>query len=115
MIKMKRLLSIILCLAMLLCSLSVFSACVDEDENVEETEKEKIVSSISVDYTPGEVYATTTLDELKSSIVVTLNYDDGTKEMVTDYTLSGTLTEGTSIITVKYKNFEKPFFVNVCL
>ena len=59
--------------------------------------------SISAVYTQsGTVYDTDSLDSLKSDIVVTATYDDSTTKTVTSYTLSGTLTEGTSTITVSY-------------
>lgn len=50
----------------------------------------------------GTVYDTDTLDSLKSDLVVTANYEDGTSSEVSNYTLSGTLAEGTSTITVTY-------------
>lgn len=59
--------------------------------------------SISAVYTQsGTVYDTDSLDSLKSDLVVTALYDDQTTETVTTYTLSGTLAEGTSTITVSY-------------
>lgn len=42
------------------------------------------------------------LDELKQYLTVTATYSDETTATVTDYTLSGTLTAGTSTITVLY-------------
>ena len=48
------------------------------------------------------IYDTDSLDLVKLDLVVTANYSDGTSEVVTDYTLSGTLTPGTSTITVRY-------------
>lgn len=48
------------------------------------------------------IYDTDSLDLVKLDLVVTANYSDGTSEVVTDYTLSGTLTPGTSTITVSY-------------
>ena len=59
--------------------------------------------SISAVYTQsGTVYDTDTLDSLKSDLVVTAHFSDSTTQTVTTYTLSGTLTEGTSTITVSY-------------
>lgn len=59
--------------------------------------------SISAVYTQsGTVYETDTLDSLKADLVVTASYDNSTTQTVTNYTLSGTLTEGTSTITVSY-------------
>lgn len=61
------------------------------------------LSSISCVYTQsGTVYDTDSLDSLKPDLVVTAHYSDQSTEAVTTYTLSGTLTEGTSTITVSY-------------
>jgi len=70
--------------------------------------------SISAVYTPsGAVYDTDSLDSLRSDLVVTASYDDGTSQIVTGYTLSGTLTEGTSTITVSYDGKTTTFNVTV--
>lgn len=61
----------------------------------------------------GTVYDTDTLDDLKPDLVVTAFYDDGTSGEVSTYTLSGTLTEGTSTITVSYGGKTDTFSVNV--
>jgi len=59
--------------------------------------------SISAVYTQsGTVYDTASLEDLKPDLVVTANFPDGTSQTVTTYTLSGTLAEGTSTITVAY-------------
>lgn len=60
--------------------------------------------SISAAFEQGEtvIYDTDGLDALKPMLTVTANYDNGTSKTVTDYTLSGTLTAGTSTITVSY-------------
>lgn len=72
------------------------------------------LSSITATYTQsGTVYDTDTLDSLKSDLVVTANYEDGTSSAVTDYTLSGTLAEGTSTITVTYGGKTATFSVTV--
>ena len=63
------------------------------------------LSSISAVYTQsGTVYDTTPLDSLKTDLVVTATYSDSSSSTVpsTDYTLSGTLTVGTSAVTVSY-------------
>lgn len=61
------------------------------------------LTSITCVYTQsGVVYDTDTLDSLKSDLVVTAHYDNSTSQVVTTYTLSGTLTAGTSTITVSY-------------
>ena len=70
--------------------------------------------SISAVYTQtGTVYDTDSLDSLKADLVVTAHYDDSTTATVTTYTLSGTLTEGTSAITVSYGGKTTTFNVTV--
>lgn len=70
--------------------------------------------SISAVYTPsGTVYNTDSLNSLKSDLVVTALFDDQTTEIVTTYTLSGTLETGTSTITVAYGGKTTTFTVNV--
>ena len=61
----------------------------------------------------GTVYDTASLDDLKFDLVVTASYDDSTTETIADYTLSGTLAEGTSTITVTYGGFTDTFTVTV--
>ena len=61
------------------------------------------LSYITAVYTQsGAVYVNTPLNDLKQYMVVTAHYDNGTSATVTSYTLSGTLTVGTSVITVSY-------------
>ena len=75
-----------------------------------------VVASISASYTQsGTVYDTDSLDSLKSDLVVTATYSDSTTATVpsTDYTLSGTLTDGTSTITVSYGGKTATFNVTV--
>lgn len=72
------------------------------------------LSYITAVYTQsGTVYNTDSLDSLKPDLVVTAHYDNSTYEIVTSYTLSGTLTEGTSIITVTYGGKTTTFNVTV--
>lgn len=72
------------------------------------------LTSISCVYTQsGTVYDTDSLDSLKSDLVVTAHYSDQSTETVTTYTLSGTLTEGTSTITVTYMGKTTSFNVTV--
>ena len=61
----------------------------------------------------GTVLTTDTLDSLKDDLVVTATYTDQTTEAVTNYTLSGTLSEGISTITVSYGGKTATFNVNV--
>ena len=70
--------------------------------------------SISAVYTQsGIVKDTDSLDSLKSDLVVTAHYDDSTTSEVSAYTLSGTLVEGTSTITVSYEGETTTFTVVV--
>ena len=73
------------------------------------------LNSISAVYTQGDtvVYPTTPLDNLKSNLVVTGNYSDSTTKPITGYSLSGTLTVGTSTITVTYNDKTTTFNVAV--
>ena len=73
------------------------------------------LTSISAVYTQGGtvVYPSTSLNDLKSNLVVTANYSDSTTATVTDYTLSGTLLVGTSTITVSYEGKNTIFEVTV--
>lgn len=70
--------------------------------------------SISAEYTQsGTVWTDDTLDDLKADLVVTALYSDGTSETVSTYTLSGSLTSGTSTITVTYLEKTTTFDVTV--
>ena len=72
------------------------------------------LSYITCVYTQsGTVYDTDTLDSLKADLVVTAHYDNSTTQTVTAYTLSGTLTAGTSTITVSYNGKTTTFNVTV--
>lgn len=74
------------------------------------------VSSLSAVYTQsGAVYETDNLDVLEDDLVVTATYEDGTTGVIPagSYTLSGTLTEGSSTITVTYSGKTATFTVNV--
>lgn len=61
----------------------------------------------------GTVYITDSLDVLKADLVVTAFYDNSTSEIISTYVLSGTLTEGTSTITVTYGGKTTTFNVTV--
>jgi len=77
-----------------------------------------VLSSISAVYTQsGTVYTTDSLDSLKTDLVVTATYSDSSSETVpsADYTLSGSLTEGTSTITATYESKTTTFTVTVTL
>lgn len=74
----------------------------------------RTLSSISAIYTQsGDVYVFTSLDSLKSDLVVTATYNDNTTAIVNDYTLSGTLAIGTSTVTVTYEDKTTTFTVTV--
>ena len=76
---------------------------------------EKNVSSIAAEYNQGDtvVYPSTPLNSLKDNLKVTATYTDNTSSTVTDYTLSGALSEGTSTITVSYQGKTTTFSVTV--
>lgn len=70
--------------------------------------------SISAVYTQSEkVYPSTPLTQLKSNLVVRARYENGTSKVITDYTMNGSLEEGTSTITVAYYRKTATFTVNV--
>ena len=70
---------------------------------------------ITATYTQtGTVYDITPLDDLKSDLVVTGNWSDGTTTTIsTGYSLSGTLETGTSTVTVYYLGLSTTFNVTV--
>lgn len=73
------------------------------------------VNSISAVFTQGSavIYTTDSLDTLKQYLVVTANFSDGSSQTVTSYSLSGTLSVGTSIISVEYGGKTATFSVEV--
>lgn len=74
------------------------------------------LSSISAVYTQSStVHSDDNLDVLRDDLVVTAHYDNDTSEIVTSYTLSGTLEVGTSTITVSYGGKTATFDVSVSL
>lgn len=72
---------------------------------------EATLSSISATYSGGEVTEGTAVTDL-TGIVVTAHYSDGSTATVTDYTLSGTIAEGSNTITVSYGGKTTTFTVN---
>lgn len=74
-----------------------------------------VLDSISVVYTQtGTVYDTDSIESLEDDLIVTAYYSDSTSSRVmTGYTMSGTLTPGTSTITVTYGNKTAEFDVTV--
>lgn len=77
----------------------------------------KTLVSITAVFTQGStiVYDNASLDSLKTMLAVTAHYDDNTTAIVPDnaYTLSGTLTPGTSTVTVTYNSLTTTFTVTV--
>lgn len=75
----------------------------------------QIVASISAVFTQGQhvVYNTENLNTLMDYLVVTATYSDESTEVVSGYVLSGTLTKGTSTITVAYAGRTTTFNVTV--
>ena len=80
-----------------------------------DTDETKTLSSISAVYTQGDtiVYNNSNLNDLKNNLVVTATYSDNSSTTITDYSLSGTLSVGTSTITVTYQNKTTTFNVTV--
>lgn len=81
------------------------------------TQRAVTLSSIDAVFSQGQtvIYNTDSLDTLKQYLVVTANWDDSTTSTVasSDYTLSGSLTVGTSTITVSYGGKSDTFTVTV--
>ncbi len=74
------------------------------------------LTGITATYTQsGTVYDTASLSDLVSDLVVVANYDNSSTVTLTSdqYTLSGTLAEGTSVITVSYGGMQDTFSVTV--
>lgn len=81
---------------------------------LEQAMRSKLVS-ISAVFNQGTavIYDTDDLDTLRQYLTVTELYSDATTKVVTAYTLSGTLEEGTSVVTVAYGGKTTTFDVNV--
>lgn len=71
----------------------------------------KVLTSISATYSGGTVVVGTSLDTLKVNLIVTANYADSTSATITEYTLSGTIAEGSNTITVTYQGKTTTFTV----
>lgn len=72
------------------------------------------VASIRAVYTQTRtVYASDDLDVLRDDLVVTATYTDGSSAVRTDYTLSGTLSAGTSVVTATLDGKTSTFEVTV--
>lgn len=102
----------------LVVSLFKKAAYLSDDAEADITALENLLSGsiarIEATYTQsGKIYEGESLDDLKSGLVVTAYYLDGTSDIVTGYTLSGTLTAGTSAITVSFGGVTTTFNVTV--
>ncbi len=76
----------------------------------------KAVSSITCTYNQTiPIYEDSSLDLLRNDLIVVAYFNDSTEEVLDslNYTLSGTLTEGTSVITVYYGGSTATFNVTV--
>lgn len=71
---------------------------------------EPTLTGITASYTGGDVVIGTALSALVG-IVVTASYSDGTTKTVTDYTLSGSIADGSNTITVTYEGMTATFTV----
>lgn len=75
---------------------------------------EATLTSITCVYTQThEVTPGTVLEDLRSDLIVTANFSDGSSDEIVYYTLSGTLNVGTSTVTVTYLNNTTTFSVTV--
>ena len=74
----------------------------------------KVIVSLSAVYIQTKVVRPNTpLDSLKDDLTVTATFDDDTSAEITSYILSGTLSVGTSTITVSVENVSTSFNVVV--
>lgn len=99
--------------AIVLAVMTAFAGCNMDDNNGKPA---ITVDSISAIYTQTvTVYPNTPLNDLKSELIVTSHYSNGTTEIVaaSAYSLSGTLTIPTSTITVTYRDTFTSFSVTV--
>lgn len=83
--------------------------------NVTVTQHVATLVSISAAFAQGDnvIYDTDSLDALKPYLMVTAHYDDDTDVVVSNYTLSGELTAGTSTVTVGFEGKTTTFNVTV--
>lgn len=84
------------------------------DELEAELFPEGDVVAIDAVYTQsGTVYAGAALDSLRPDLVVTATLSDSSTKVIQDYTITGTLTTGTSTVTVKYRDLTDTVSVSV--
>ena len=90
---------------------------INEEFNGNAPEPVVIVTSISASYNQDStvVYTDTAIEDLKNGLTVTATYSDGSSSQLSnsDYSLSGTLSVGTSTITVTYRGKTSTFQVTV--
>ena len=95
---------------------TITAICNTKSASASVTVAQATLLSISAVYTQsGTVYETTPLDDLKDDLVVTAYWSDNTQSTVpsADYTLSGSLSVGTSTVTVTYSTETTTFNVTV--
>lgn len=83
---------------------------VNPDVPDEPEEPEVTLVGISAEYTGGDVVVGTALNEL-TGISVIATYSDDSTATVTDYTLTGEITEGENTVTVTYEGLTAVFAV----
>lgn len=73
------------------------------------------ITSISAEFNQGQrtIFNEDEIEDLRKYLVVSVNYADGSSEITEDYTLSGTLTGGTSVITASFGDKDATFNVEV--
>lgn len=80
----------------------------DQSDNIDALEESFINTVVSIsaslDLHGDTIYSDDTLDVLRQYLTVSATYDDETTQTVTGYTLSGTLTVGTSTIQISYRD-----------
>ena len=109
---------VLIAMGQVVCSLFKKTAYLSNDAESDITALEQILSGnvarIEAVYTQsGTIYAGDSLDVLKPDLVVTAYYLDGTSGVIDAYTLDGTLTAGTSTITVVFGLITTTFTVSV--
>lgn len=102
--------------------ISLFRKCVYTSQDAEniianleaEFEGDRVLIGITAELpTSYAFYDNQSLEDLRSILVVTANYDDGSTVSVITYTLQGNITAGTSVITVSYGGMSTTVEVNV--
>lgn len=76
---------------------------------------DKTLTGITATFNQGSavIYDSDNLDALKPYLTVVATYDDMSTEVITNYTLAGELTTGTSTITVLFGGYSDTFDVTV--